>query len=190
MHAEGQGPTMNASDPNHDNTSRAPESESVAGRTGSPGDIDLTTDVSAIGTARSRRFALGDAADLLEDVVARPGSDPRWTLRVADALQGLRAAFAAHVTEVERDDGLLPRLRADAPRLSNGIQHMYDEHESLTSGLEATAELVRGCEGECSADVVSAIREAAVDLLRSISLHRQRGADLVYEAYNVDIGGG
>ncbi|MFA9565261.1 MAG: hypothetical protein ACERLM_11230 [Acidimicrobiales bacterium] len=29
-----------------------------------------------------------------------------------------------------------------------------------------------------------------VDLLKLISRHRQAGADLVYKAYNVDIGGG
>ena len=55
---------------------------------------------------------------------------------------------------------------------------------------DVAATLVHGCEGDCSADMVEAIRESLVDVLRSISRHRQRGADLVYEAYHVDIGGG
>ncbi|NIR39745.1 MAG: hypothetical protein GWN79_19915, partial [Actinobacteria bacterium] len=84
-------------------------------------DIDLTADMSALEEARNRRLALGDAADLVEDLIARPGSDPRWTVRVADSMQGLRYAFDAHVDEVEDDDGLLPRLQADAPRLTNLI---------------------------------------------------------------------
>lgn len=153
-------------------------------------EIDLTADTTALDHARSRRFELGDAADQAEDLIARPGSDPRWTVRVADAVQGLRQAFDAHVSEVEHDDGLLPRLNADAPRLANGIRRMYDEHDAISAELDAAAALIRRCEGDCEADAVDQIREAVVDVLRSISRHRQRGADLVYEAYNVDIGGG
>jgi hypothetical protein len=153
-------------------------------------EIDLTADTGALDEARTRRIALSDAADLAEDLIARPGSDPQWTMRVADALQGLQLAFANHVTEVENDDGLLPQLRHDAPRLSYGIDRMFTEHNVIDAELDVAATLVHGCEGDCSADMVEAIRESLVDVLRSISRHRQRGADLVYEAYHVDIGGG
>ncbi len=152
-------------------------------------DIDLTADMSALEEARNRRLALGDAADLVEDLIARPGSDPRWTVRVADSMQGLRYAFDAHVDEVEDDDGLLPRLQADAPRLTNLIRRMYDEHDTIATEMDAAAGLIRECEGECDADAVDEIRVAVVEVLKSISRHRQRGADLVYEAYHVDIGG-
>ena len=40
-----------------------------------------------------------------------------------------------------------------------------------------------------SADAVAARREAATELVGRIVRHRQRGADLIYEAYEVDIGG-
>ena len=50
--------------------------------------------------------------------------------------------------------------------------------------------LISGCEGECGTDAVEAVRVAAVDVLGAISRHRQKGADLVWEAYSVDIGGG
>jgi hypothetical protein len=33
------------------------------------------------------------------------------------------------------------------------------------------------------------VRELGTQLLATLSRHRQRGADLVYEAYQVDIGG-
>jgi hypothetical protein len=36
---------------------------------------------------------------------------------------------------------------------------------------------------------VEAVRELAIALLAKLSRHRQRGADLVYEAYQTDIGG-
>lgn len=153
-------------------------------------DIDLTMSNEALDQARVRRTALGDAADLIEEILARPGSDPQWTMRVADALQGLQYAFAAHVDEVESDDGLLPQLLREAPRVANGVHRMEREHVSITDELEAAATLVRSCEGECDAATVDEIREAIVDVLRGISRHRQKGADLVYEAYHVDIGGG
>jgi hypothetical protein len=153
-------------------------------------DIDLTADTAALDEARNRRHALGDAADLIEDLIARPGSDPQWTVRVADSLQGLRHAFDNHVTEVEHEEGLLPQLRHDSARLSNGIDRMYSEHVTISAELDAAAELVAECGGDCGTDNVESIREAVVDVLRSISRHRQRGADLVYEAYHVDIGGG
>lgn len=158
--------------------------------TGDTPEIDLTTDTTALDEARTRRVALGEAADQVEDLIARPGSDPRWTLRVADALQGLRRAFHDHVDEVEADDGLLPQVRDDTPRLANEIQRLIDEHVTITAEIEAAAALVRDCGGDCDAPLVEAVREAVTDVLRSISRHRQRGADLVYEAYNVDIGGG
>ena len=158
--------------------------------TGDTPEIDLTTDTTALDEARTRRFALGDAADLVEDLIARPGSDPRWTLRVADAVQGLDRAVRAHVEEVEADDGLLPQVRRESPRLANGVERMVHEHVTITTELDEVAELVRSCAGDCGAELVEQVREAVGDVLRSISRHRQKGADLVYEAYNVDIGGG
>ena len=153
-------------------------------------DVDLTADSTALEEARSRRLALGDAADMIEDLIARPGSDPQWTIRVADSLQGLKFAFQNHVDEVEHDEGLLPQLRHDSARLSNAIDRMYAEHITISAELDDVAKLVIDCEGDCSTVLVDAIREAIVDVLRAISRHRQRGADLIYEAYHVDIGGG
>ena len=153
-------------------------------------DIDLTAESEALSEAREAREALGVAADLLEEFLAKPGADPQWTMRVADSLQGLQHAFQAHCDEVEADDGLLPQLQRDAPRLSNTIKRMEREHVTIGRAIEQAAELIAECGGDCGTDAVESIRERAVDVLRAISRHRQKGADLVYEAYNVDIGGG
>jgi len=135
--------------------------------------------------AKARREALGDAADQLEEFIARPAADPAWIERVGDALGQVRGAFDAHVSEVEGDDGLLVQLSADAPRLAHGIAHLYDEHVEIGRMVEQTEALVRGGdEGN-----QPAIRDAAVELLTAISRHRHAGADLVFNAYNVDIGG-
>ena len=105
-------------------------------------------------------------------------------------MDGLLDAFDGHVTEVEGDDGLLLQLRTDQPRLANGVKRMYVEHVEIRGALDDVLALVRSCGGACDETTVESIRLATVDLLRLISRHRQAGADLVYKAYNVDIGGG
>ena len=144
----------------------------------------------ALDQARGRRLDLGTAADTFENKLARPGSDPRWITGVADAMQGLREAFEAHCTEVEADDGLLPELLAEAPRLAGKITRIENEHITIRADLDRVAGLVESCNGACDDDDVDSIRHAALDVLRAISVHRQKGADLVWEAYSVDIGGG
>jgi hypothetical protein len=157
--------------------------------TGQP-EKPTTNETDALEEARSLRFALSDAADRIEDLVARPASDPLWTGRVNDAMAELRQAFNDHVQEVEADDGLLPQLLADEPRIAHGIKQMYTEHVDIGAIIDNTTEMILGCGTQCESDAVDAIRLTVVDLLRLISRHRQAGADLVYEAYSVDIGGG
>ena len=155
-------------------------------------DRDVTTGAQseALDEARSRRVAMGDAATLVEELIARPASGPEWSARVATALDGLHAAFEEHVREVEGDDGLLPQLTADAPRVANGVKRMYGEHVEIDRMIENAIELIRRCGDRCDETAVESIRLAAGELLRLVSRHRQAGADLVYEAYSVDIGGG
>ena len=109
---------------------------------------------------------------------------------MGEAATELLVAFDQHVSEVEGEGGLLSRLLADEPRLANAIKAMYTDHIEISSAVENTVALVRGCGDVCDQSTVESIRLASVDLLRLISRHRQAGADLVYEAYLVDIGGG
>jgi len=139
---------------------------------------------------RHRREALGGAADDYEALLARPATSPQWTAGVAQATHQLLAAFDDHIHEVEADDGLLPQLLGDEPRLANTIQRMYDEHVSITADLTAVEQLVIDCGDACDIDAVTKIRQQALEVLMAISVHRQAGADLIWNAYNVDIGGG
>ncbi len=148
------------------------------------------SDGDALQQARSRREALGVAADDFDALLARPASSPEWSARVAPATKQLVAAFGDHVEEVEAEDGLLPQLLTDAPRLAHSIQKMYDEHVEIDTTLASVQQLLEACGTECDSDDIAAVRRAALDVLRQISHHRQAGADLVYDAYSVDIGGG
>ena len=55
---------------------------------------------------------------------------------------------------------------------------------------EEIAALVADSEPPVAETDVDDLRERATGLLGHLVRHRQRGADLIYEAYQTDIGGG
>ncbi|MDH3755197.1 MAG: hypothetical protein OEU32_15100 [Acidimicrobiia bacterium] len=138
----------------------------------------------ALAAARKRRVSLKTAVSAVEVAAASPAADPSWRSDLVDELRGLRGAFDDHVDEVEGDDGLLAELLADAPQLANHIRNVRDEHPDLCVQIDSTIEQVEGgAEPEQARDLV-------LETLLSVARHRQHGADLVYQAYYIDIGGG
>lgn len=135
-------------------------------------------------TARQRRAELLRAIQSFEQAVAAPARDPAWRERVRHRLAALRDQLAEHVVVTEGPDGLYAELLEYAPRLTRPVAQLVDEHGALSVRAEALASLVREPEAE-----VAWVRERAGELLTALSGHRQRGADLVYEAYATDIGG-
>src|SRR5437764_1327624 len=113
--------------------------------------------------------------------VAVPSADPAWRSGVARQLARLRAAFADHVAVTEGPGGLYASLLDDAPRLAHEVDVLVREHGDVRATLDALAERV-DTEPE-------RLRAWANDVLRELSRHRQRGADVIYEAYTTDIGG-
>jgi hypothetical protein len=77
---------------------------------------------------------------------------------------------------------------AQAPRLSSAVNRLQHEHAEIARALD---EVDRRLDDPMSdGDAwVEAIRDAAITLMGLLVRHRQRGADLVYEAYDVEIGG-
>jgi hypothetical protein len=135
-----------------------------------------------LGAARQRRVELKQAMSAAEIAAAGAAGDPTWRDDLRVALTDLRLAWDGHVGEVEGPEGLLPELVAKAPRLSSKVGRLGEEHAELRERIdEALVHLG-------SADVAD-VRAELLDVLVAIARHRQAGADLVYEAYNVDIGG-
>jgi hypothetical protein len=135
---------------------------------------------------RTRR-ALRHRADLLAAVqgfqyaLATPAADPGWRRGIDAELPRLRVAFATHVELTEGPDGLYAEVLADAPRLVRQVNNLDREHATMLAALEALARRV-------DADP-ERVRSWGSDLLRGLSRHRQRGADLIHEAYVTDLGG-
>ncbi len=134
---------------------------------------------------RLRRAELGDSMQALEGVLGEDHGDPRWVERVEAALMEVRHDLDDHVEVTERPDGLYDSVREDAPRLAGPLRQLQQEHPEL---LELTdVALNRALAG----DAVDRVRlgDEVREVLRRLGHHRQKGADLIFEAYQMDVGG-
>ncbi len=133
--------------------------------------------------ARVRRNELHRAMERLEATVARPAAPDGWADAVDASLLELEDALGAHIREVEAPDGLLAEIVDVAPRLVSDVETIKNEHVELVASW-ARARQSLGGNGAAS---VTEVRRRIISLLGRLAIHRQRGSDLVYEAYNVDI---
>jgi hypothetical protein len=143
---------------------------------------DPTTE--ALRAASERRIQLKVAVTNVERAAAAPSAKKGWRDDLIVELEDLRIALDQHVNEVEGERGLLAELTQFAPRLVNKIDRVRDEHPALETQVAEAIFSVK--ESESPDETRSTVLEALV----SIARHRQKGADLVYEVYSVDIGGG
>lgn len=128
--------------------------------------MDTTARIGELEAVRVRRAEMGDTLDAL----ARALND-------GDALDAvlvrLRTDFALHIEVTEGPEGLHHAILAGDLRLANQVQALAAEHAEIAAELD-------GVDEANSAQVV----------LDRLVRHRQRGADLIREAYDTDIGGG
>lgn len=146
----------------------------------------------AVDQARSARADLRAALVAVEDAAAAPASSrlEAWAMTVHNAVVDLGAAFERHIAVTEGPDGLLERIKSEAPRLDGSVGRLMDEHQRLRERISQTADLARQAAGRTDAGAADEVRQAVTDLMGAIVRHRQAGSDLVYEAYAVDIGAG
>ena len=138
----------------------------------------------ALSVAGQRRRTLSEAMAGLESAVASASGAYWWREHVEDALADLSDALEAHVVEVEAPAGLLAEIIDQAPRLSAQVQLMKDEHTTLMEGVKTLWATVSASPGN---NMIEQTRRRSTALLGRLTLHRQHGADLVFDAYNIDI---
>jgi hemerythrin HHE cation binding domain-containing protein len=136
---------------------------------------------------RARRADLRGSMSMLEQTLAAPapGRPQAWAQRVHRALGELSADFDEHIDITEGPDGLYRELLTTAPRLSKMVARLTREHGQVRHLLD---QLQAHTNGPQVPDV-DRIRDIGTTLLGRLAHHRQRGADLVFEAYSVDLGG-
>jgi hypothetical protein len=137
---------------------------------------------------RRHRAELGSSMAALEQALAPPisGRHSLWAERVDVALVELSADFDEHVAITEGPGGLHDAVLAATPRLSNAVRRLADDHTAI-KGL--VGDLLARVRPPVTADAVDAIRELGTALLGRLARHRRQSADLVHQAYQVDLGG-
>jgi hypothetical protein len=135
-----------------------------------------------LGAAREHRVKLRQAMVDVEQAAAGAAGDPTWRADLTAALTELLSAFDGHVEEVDAPDGLLKELVQLAPRLQARVAKLDGEHPELRTMIESAI-------GVVEAGDVADVRSETMAALGALAAHRTAGADLVYDAYNVDIGG-
>lgn len=143
---------------------------------------------------RRRRAELLESINALEQALAAPGQQVRWVERVSNALLELSGDLSDHLELTEGPGGLYGRVVRSSPRLAHHVDRLTQEHNKLSELMGELIILVRQAQDstEQAEDVLGdlvKIREGGTKLLGALVRHRQRGADLMYEAYSVDIGG-
>lgn len=136
---------------------------------------------------RRRRAELRESMSELELALAAPvnAHRTRWIHRVQVALMELSADFHLHVQVTEGPGGLHRDLLAASPRLSGAVAHLVQDHQVINDRLEDLLAYLR------SVEVVDPenVRTLATALLGRLARHRQHGADLVFDAFQLDLGG-
>ena len=146
-----------------------------------------TSDQAFLEELRRHRAELRESMSTLEDALAAPATadHARWAQRVHVALVELSGDFREHIDITEGPNGLYRDLFMTSPRLSDAVANLIREHALICGQVDSLLARV-------APDVtenVDRVRDLGTALLGRLVRHRQRGSDLVFEAYEYDIGG-
>ena len=142
-----------------------------------------------LAVVRRRRAELRESLTALEQALTAraDGLEERWGARVHRALLPFADDFAEHVVVTEGPEGLHQAIVAAEPRLTHAVDQLVADHHRFSAGL---AELVAISVPPLTPTEVAVIRDLGTQLVSDVAKHRQRGADLIHEAYETDIGVG
>ena len=106
---------------------------------------------------------------------------------LVDGLDLLRTAFEVHVVYAEGEGGLFEELLDEVPsEAAPEVDRLRRDHTVISATIDRTAALL--AEGVEPDD--DRVVEATAELVRLVSQHRRRGAELLYNVYAVDTGAG
>jgi hypothetical protein len=149
----------------------------------------VSTAKAELAAVRARRVELRESMGRLERSLAAPASGRAvvWGEHVHAVLLELAADFQEHIEVTEGAEGLHHAILTGDLRLTNAVNALAVEHSQIAAEID---DLVAETEPPVTARDAEVVRERGTNLLGRLVRHRQRGADLIYEAYQTDIGGG
>ena len=138
---------------------------------------------------RVRRDSFYEALLELEQALGAPAGDDvaAWAHAVRAPVGNLRAVLDAHVAGTEGNEGFFAEVCDHAPHLIPAVERLRSEHDPL---LTATAALLTRLDALGSEAEVEQVRDDGIELIGRLLTHRHRGAELVYDAYSIDISTG
>jgi hypothetical protein len=145
----------------------------------------------ALKEAARRRRTLHEGLVALEEAISSPaaGRIPDWTRQVTKEMTAVRDAWDQHIDGTEKPGGLYEEIVGISPRLAGTVGRLRDEHPEITGSVGQMLARLEQVEIGGLAWPVDDARDDLQRLIGRVIRHRQKGADLVWEAYNVDIGG-
>lgn len=133
----------------------------------------------------SRRRDLYDVMQRLEASAARPSGAEGWRQQLDDSLSALDKSLRRHTAEIEAEQGLFEEVAVRSPNLIPLVNDLRREHVDMSASCSDARGLVARSETPSSV-----IRAAIIDLLGRLVIHRQRGAELLYDSYNLELAAG
>lgn len=155
------------------------------------GSIESAGRATAADESRSDRVRVLLAVHRLEAALgaAAPGREEPWIDRVVESLRLLKSALAEAPGKSERRDGLWLDIERTCPRLMSRLEGLQQEYDEIRRQIDATLERLLG-RGKNERTDFSDIRQRVAWLVTAIRHHQAREADLIFEAFNLDIGVG
>jgi len=98
-----------------------------------------------------------------------------------------RAVLRHHITDTEAPGSFYDDIVENYPNLAHASKKLRAEHGPLRDRVDALVETLSTVRDDAG---VEAARAEALDVLKALLAHRHRGAELVYDAYNVDVATG
>jgi hypothetical protein len=157
------------------------------------GEFPVVTAAPALDDVRLRRAGLKAALSGLELALAAPAPHRgTWVTGVREGLRTLHEVWTRHIVETEAPGAFLDELVAEAPRLATPAARLRREHSDILQTITRVEKrlAIPPADDDSYQCWVDEIRTDLNALLVALVKHRQRGADMVYNAYDVDIGGG
>lgn len=130
-----------------------------------------------------RRRDLYEAMRRLEAALARPSGLADWRIEIESALTDLDRSLEDHIAQIEGPEGVFLEILNQAPHLEPVVETLRREHRGL-------AEACHDALGRAADWSSQRLRRRVNLLLVRLALHRQTGAELLFDAYNVDTAGG
>jgi hypothetical protein len=137
----------------------------------------------ALQAAKGQRLSLRRAIDEFQAALDAP-SGAGDVERLVSVLDHVRVVFGVHVEVTESPGGLYDEILELAPRLANKIARFRREHAAISAAIPTSLDDLRN-----EAMPLATLQGSLSQLLETLVRHSKRGADLVHEAYHVDIGG-